>query len=133
MKYALRKGHRDSTAAKIVAVITIGFLFWVILTNRSPAQMTGPFVEGPNVFSELASVRCMPHAEFSELVKQRGMRIIIANMVGDVNKVIWNNASGDVLVSDIFPSDKACVMDILENSSFSKEFFWPEQKEEKAN
>jgi ribosomal protein L21E len=101
-----------------------------IAVSPAKAQIMKPFIEGDEVYIEPSSVRCMPHKEFRALVNSKAMRIVISGSTAEgVMRVIWDNNNRDVLVSNIFPNDKACVLEIIEGATFSKEFFFPKTEE----
>lgn len=95
------------------------------------AQMTGPFVEGDSVSPYPSTVRCFNHKEFAAFLRSRDFRIIIVSSGKDnsISKMIVTNDT-DVLVANIIPDNRACVLDILENSYFTDDFIFKEKKKE---
>lgn len=104
---------------------------YLAMTGVALAQMAPPYVTGEGAFEQPTTVRCMEKDTFINMLKTKGLRIIIVNSTPEkVNKVILTNEEGSVLVANIFDFGRVCVLDIIDNAAFSKEFkFEPREKE----
>lgn len=122
-------------------ICAVLLFFWTLPVH---AQMVGPYLNSEKSYAQPTSVRCLSHKDFSEVLKSKGLRIIIvgnensqAPAETQANKAIFANDDGSVVVANIFPDGRACVLDIIDNAAFSEEFTWkkPEKptvpKEEK--
>lgn len=99
-----------------------------ILAAPVRAQMVQPFIEGDTISIEQSSVRCMPHQALHSIAKTKGMHIILTSTsLENVTKVIFASPRGDVMVTNIFPNDKACVLDIQENAAWSNDIHFPKE------
>ena len=102
----------------------------LIFSTPAYSQMTGPFIEGDNVTPYPSTIRCFSHKGFHDFLKSRDFRMIISsggNEDSPIVKAVFTN-NVDVIVANIIPDKRACVLDILENSAFSNEFSFKEKK-----
>jgi hypothetical protein len=105
----------------------------VLLISSVPAfaQMTEPFIEGDSVSVYPSTVRCFNHKDFAAFLKARSFRIIMLSGNPEkslVTKVIVTNEE-DVMVANIIPDNRACVLDVQEHVYFTDDFIFKEKKQ----
>jgi hypothetical protein len=127
---------KDRMMQRIVGISTfILFLFLVTFATirGAKAQMLQPFIEGDGINVEASSVRCLPHKNFKTILEQKKMHIIITGEFSNALRVIFANSDGDIVVSNIFPNDKACILEIIEHAAIAKEIEIPKPPREKPD
>lgn len=122
--------------------LSIQFTIMVLILTATFvwAQMAGPFLKepdssSPGTFKDVSvQVKCMKGEALKSLLDERKMHILIlASSKEGIMKVIFTNEDGDVLVTNVFPDQMACVLDILPMAQFSSEFVFSKKKKEGSN
>lgn len=118
----------------ILLIISIVMIAILLLggAEEAKAQVFPPFIEGPNVQEFPAKVRCMPPADFKNLLNTKGLHIIALEAQQDeTTKVILTNDIGSILVANL-NKERACVLDIMNMADFSDEFHFSQPKPRQA-
>jgi hypothetical protein len=107
----------------------------ILFSVPAYAQMTGPFIEGDSVSPYPSTVRCFNHKGFAEFIRARNFRIVMLAAGTDnpaISKIILTN-DDDVMVANIIPDNRACVLDIFEKTYFTNDFVFKEKKKQEQD
>lgn len=96
------------------------------------AQIAGPFITGDETFGGPVELRCMNNETFKSVLHARNMHIAaMGEQQEDIQKVLFVNPDGTILIANVINTGQVCVTDIIENAYLSSE--WKVIKEEHEN